>query len=425
MVIGFDLTWMKVENNFGGVYQYAFRIVSAIVEHTNLNVVVIVAPAGKKIFEGFIGRKNFNEVVLGPIDSFLEIIEAHKIDVLHTPIQRFFNLTFSIPSITTLHDLQHFHYPEFFTPVEIEQRDFFYRLSAKVSERVIVSFQHVKDDIIKFYDIPADKIDVCPLGFDEPKKIDDSAFTDIRNKYHVPESYLFYSANTWRHKNHISLIQALKILHEKYKLNISLISTGQQEPSYFPELQREMDRLKINEYVNFTGYIPEGDVKILLKNASLAVIPTLYEAGSFPLMEAMAYGVPVICSNVTSLPNTIGDSRFVFDPNNPEEIASKIVEMLTDKNLIEANRENSKKRVADDGWDKVANIFANSYQRAVDGFAQKTSMFPSFKESIKSFEQLSGAKTKELKAERDALLNSLSWKVTAPLRLIMGRIIKR
>jgi glycosyltransferase involved in cell wall biosynthesis len=93
------------------------------------------------------------------------------------------------------------------------------------------------------------------------------------------------------------------------------------------------------------GIVPEAELYWLYKNSSLVVIPTLYEAGSFPLIEAMYLQAPVVCSSVTSLPETIGDSRFVFDPLDVDQISSLIMNLLNNSELREENIRNSRKRI--------------------------------------------------------------------------------
>jgi glycosyltransferase involved in cell wall biosynthesis len=371
MIVGFDVTWMDSENNFGGVFQYAQRLIAALVEYTDVNVVAITGEAGAGFFDSLKGRKNFREVSLRRPVTFSDIVKSEKLDVVHTPIQNIPNMTFSVPMISTLHDLQQFHYPEFFTREEIYLRDVLYRYAAELSERVIVSFEHVKQDIVRFYGIPDEKIDVCPLGIEPAKFVDSARLNEIKRKYGLPERYIFYSANTWRHKNHIGLIKALGVVREKYGVEITLVCTGQKVPEYYPELRTEVANHNLEKNVNFIGYVSEDDKRLILKHATLAVIPTLYEAGSFPLMEAMAYEVPVICSNVTSLPATIGDGRFLFDPRDVNQIADKIMAMLGDEKLVDENRKNSRKRVMENSWEKTISSFVNTYKKAVAGFKQK------------------------------------------------------
>jgi glycosyltransferase involved in cell wall biosynthesis/GT2 family glycosyltransferase len=406
LTVGFDVTWMNVENRAGGVFQYAHRIISALAEYTDCNVVAIIGPMGKGIFDHLSGHGNFRAVFLDYSQLFAEVLKAEQIDVIHSPIQRVINCTPSVPMVHTLHDLQHLHCPEFFTEEEIEFRNAYYRKSAEFCERVIVSFDHVKNDLVELWGVPGEKIDVCPPGIEKPKPVDQSRFPEIKNKYSLPGKYFFYPANTWPHKNHMGLMKALKLVHEKYGEKASLVCTGYQYDDYFSELKAAIDELGLQGHVHFTGYIPEDDVLLLLNNAALAVVPTLYEAGSFALMEAMAYGVPVICSNVTSLPETIGDGRFVFDPNNPEEMAGKINIMLRDEKLREENRANSASKVKEKGWDSAIRRFVDSYQRGVKGFAGKKDG-EYYKDKLQNYEFF----TNDLVLRQGARLNRLRSRI--------------
>jgi len=424
MTVGFDVTWMEADNKSGGVFQYAFRLISALVEYTNISVVAIVSNSGKGIFEHLKPHQNFREVLLEPSLSLKDIVESEKLDVIHSPVQTFPNLTFTVPMISTLHDLQHFYYPEFFTQHAIESRDTSYRHAAEFSERVIVSFQHVKEDIVKFYGIPAEKIDVCPLGTIQPEFSENRIFSGKMKKYHIPDKYIFYPANTWRHKNHISLIRALKTVREKNDISIALVCTGQKCADHYPDLKSEVKKLGLEKHVFFTGYIPEEDVRVLLKKASLVVIPTLYEAGSFPLMEAMAYEVPVICSDVTSLPDTIGDRRFVFDPKDIDQIAERISMMLKDERLLEDNRTNSRKRVSEGGWDNVVDNFLKTYAKAITSSKENKDM-GTIKNKIRIYELLMNDSMEQMRMHIDAFQSSLSWKITAPLRWLHHKLITK
>ncbi len=407
MKVGFDVTWMSPDNKMGGSFQYALRVISALVENTDENIIAITGPAGSGIFDHLKGFRNFRTVVKDPASSIGAIIEEEKIDVVHTPMQYHSNYTLAVPMVTTLHDLQHFHYPDFFTEDDIRFRNIHYMKSALFSERVIVSFDHVKEDIVKFYHVPPDKIRVCSLGMPAPKGVDQSGFKEVRAKYNLPEKYLLYSANTWRHKNHMGLIKALHLVHERSGDKVSLVCTGQKTNDYFPELEKAVNEMNLGAFVHFTGYVPDEHLLLILTNASLVVIPTLYEAGSFPLMEAMVYEAPVICSNVTSLPDTLGDPRFVFDPGDVAGMADMIVAMLKDSNLIRENRENSKKRVSERNWASAVKQFLATYREALDLFRMKATNpgFNHWKESYDLCDILEDCETD--RAARLEVINKL------------------
>lgn len=421
MIIGFDVTWFQQENTTGGVYQYALRLMRALVEHTDVTVIAITGEAGcpLPVLEG---RRNFRAVNIKN-DSLMQFVAREGIDVIHSPVQYFPNLTFSVPMISTLHDLQHIHYPEFFSREELGKRAILYKQAAVFAERVIVSFQHVKNDIVAHYGIPADKIDVCLWGVDRPQVPDEASIRAAQKLHKVNAPYLFYSANTWRHKNHLGLIKAFSSLRKMTDSKLSLVCTGQKLPDYFQVIEEELKKLGLEDSVRFTGYIPETDVRALLKGAALAVIPTLYEAGSFPLIEAMSFEVPVICSNVTSLPDTIGDERFVFDPANTENIADKIALMLNDEKLRAENIVNSKRRISSYGWENAVLNFVESYRKAAKDFALNK-VVTSLKEKMQAYEMMSVELNRRLRADKDALLNSMSWRATAPLRAVASLLKK-
>jgi glycosyltransferase involved in cell wall biosynthesis len=423
--VGFDVTWMNAKNTGGGIFQYAERLITALAKHTNIGITAIISENSGDWFKSIQEYPNFKAVLLKDSISFLEVLERDKINVVHTPAQLHRHFTVRVPMITTLHDLQHFHFPDFFTDKEIQFRNLYYKKSAEFSERIIVSFKHVKEDVQKFYDISPDKIDVCSLGTSPPITLNKSELPAIKKKYNLPENYLFYGANTWKHKNHINLIQALKIVHE-YGKKISLVCTGQKREDFFPEIVKEIKKHDLQEYVIFLGYIPENEMMLIMSNAALVVIPTLYEAGSFPLLEAMKYGVPVICSNVTALPDQIGDKRFIFDPNNIEQISSMINLMLKDEQLCKENIVNSKKQTNNLKWETKVSGYVESYERAIEGFESKRAdkFFIDYVSNYDFFiNKYYQHKNNLLQEQLNSLHNSLIWRLSLPLRKLL-RLLK-
>lgn len=426
--IGFDFTWMNIpEMDGSGIYQYALRLVQALVEYTDANIVVIRSPASKgglEAFERLEGSSNFRQVFLKYGGMFGDLIRREGIEIIHSGMQRLFHYSLSLPLVTTLHDLQHFHLPEFFTEEEIEFRNIFFRFSAELAERVIVSYEHVRNDVVRYYSIPPSKVDVCFIGVGKPKSVDHLDYDYVYQKFNLPRKYLFYSANTWRHKNHLNLIKALRLVRESHKIDIDLVCTGHKNPDYFPVLEKEIKSNKLERNIHFLGYVSEDELISLLKKAKLVVIPTLYEAGSYPLMEAMIYEVPVICSNVTSLPGMIGDRRFVFNPTDVQDIADKIVMMLNSHRLRNENRRNSAKRCGMMGWQRSAESFLESYVKAIEGFGNLK--HKEFIKRLEAFERLEQEaflkKEKQLERAvhmRDSVMNSMSWRLTKPLRRML------
>jgi glycosyltransferase involved in cell wall biosynthesis len=251
------------------------------------------------------------------------------------------------PFIATVHDVQELRFPEYFSPAQRAIRAMHRWETLDRAGKIIVSFDHVKVDLIKFFNLPEEKIHVCPIPFDSISLEEPSpaAREKYRARYASWMPYLLYAAQTWRHKNHALLIRALGRLHEQGHVPpLRLVCTGAKN-DYYQTIEAQIEQLKLRDFVLFTDVVPEDELKWLYEQAAAVVIPTEYEAGSFPLFEAIKYGAPVICSDVTSLPDTIGgDHRFLFDPYDTQRLAELIVRITSDSSFREANIANSAKQ---------------------------------------------------------------------------------
>lgn len=248
-----------------------------------------------------------------------------------------------VPYLITMHDVQELHFPENFTPAQRAIRAVQYWKALEKAGLVIVSFDHVKQDLIKYFGLPEDKIHVCPIPFRDIslQKPTVAAAQIYERKYELLTPFLLYPAHTWRHKNHLRLLQALREVRQRRGQNLKLICTGGTEHHYHAEVVAQVAELGLDDAVLFSGIVPEDELRWLYEQAVLVTIPTKYEAGSFPLFEAMMLGSPVICSNVTSLPETIGDDRFIFAADDAESLANLILRMHTDTVFRRANIANS------------------------------------------------------------------------------------
>ena len=298
-------------------------------------------------------------------NPFRKILHKYDFDVFHVPIQISPVYGIKIPVIITMHDMQELHFPEYFTSQDRMLRTIEYKKAIDESDHIIVSFYHVKQDILKYFEINDNKISVCslPLADDwfNSKKV--SLKKELSEKYNINSDFILYPAATWQHKNHNNLLNALKILKD-HGNEVNLVCTG-LKTNYFTIIENEIISLGMQDNVKLLGIVPEKDLIGLYYSTKLVVIPTLYEAGSGPLFEAMRYNIPVICSNVTSLPESINDNEFVFDPNSPKEIANLIYKGCFDKKFIKRNIENSKRRIE---FYKIQNFitpFITAYKKAI------------------------------------------------------------
>lgn len=301
-------------------------------------------------------------VISNFINPYKGVIERSKIKLLHIPIQYSPIYKVSVPIVTTMHDVQEFHFPEFFTASERLHRAINNLKSVSESDHIIVSFSHIKNDLIKFYSVADEKISVCPPPFADDwfstKKETD--WKVLQAKYSISKKYMLYPAATWPHKNHIRLLEALKEVKKNIP-DLNLICTG-NKTDYFNTIYENILKLGIENSVKFLGIVPEEDLIGLYKSSELVVIPTLYEAGSGPLYEAMRYKVPVICASTTSLPETIADKRFTFNPKDVDEISNLIINMISNENLRNENISNSEKRMNELGEKNYFECFSDVYK---------------------------------------------------------------
>ena len=271
------------------------------------------------------------------LNPYRRVIDSLKIDLLHVPFKVSPVYGISTPVITTMHDVQEMHFPEFFTSQERIDRSITYKIAADESDHIVVSFDHVKNDIVKYFHVPPEKVSVCRLPLSDSWFVNDK-FTPIEElikKYGIEKDFILYPAATWQHKNHMTLLKAAALL-KKQNTHIFLVCTGNKN-EFYKKIEEEIENLDLSNSVKFLGVVPEEDLIGLYKSTLLTVIPTLYEAGSGPLFEAMRYGSPVICSNVTSLPETIGNDNYVFNPLNPQEMSRLIYSGLTDDSWRSSN----------------------------------------------------------------------------------------
>ncbi|MBD3636687.1 MAG: glycosyltransferase family 4 protein [Crocinitomicaceae bacterium] len=270
------------------------------------------------------------------------ICRKYKIDIVHSPVQEqpFPRKT---KNIFTLHDVQELHFPEYFTAEDREYRARTWLYNLKRSDKIIVSYQHVKNDLLKYFKIEEDMVSVLLLEM-QNLWFKNYSESDIKStkELHGFEKFLLYPANTWQHKNHLRLIDAIHELRAKHNIIVNVVCTGHQN-EHFTTINRKLNELGLENQVKFLGIVDEQTLFSLYQHCTGVVIPTLYEAGSFPLMESIILEIPVICSNVTSLPETIGKDDYIFDPTKVEEMADLILKIWSDDEFRKGNTDHLKK----------------------------------------------------------------------------------
>lgn len=281
--------------------------------------------------------------------SHNEIVKFSDIDLFVCPEALVYPHFFlNKPFVFTLHDMQERYYPENFSKHDNIIRWLVNRTLAKSANKVICESNFVKKDIVKFIGINEDKVEIIKspppeifLNF----KFEDKRFNAVREKYNLPENFVFYPAQCWFHKNHIKLVEAFKIV-SKQIVDVNLILTG-SHMNNFNNLMQTVIKLNLNDKVKHLGYVDYEDLPYIYKMSKFLVMPTLFESVSIPIYEAFTLEVAVCSSNVVALPEQVGDAGIIFNPNDESEIANKMIMYLNDNNLRKEKAKLGLERVKD------------------------------------------------------------------------------
>jgi glycosyltransferase involved in cell wall biosynthesis len=289
-------------------------------------------------------------------------VENANVDVMHFTTQSAFITT--VPSIYQPYDLQHLHLPEYFTRRQYAIREIQYRTFCNQAQLIVVMTQWSKQDILENYGLPEGKIAVIPGGavltaYPTP---DQDEIISNKRKFNLPDGFIFYPAQTWPHKNHIGLLQALAILRDQYELRVPFVSSGRLN-EFFPTIRKYVQKLDLTEQVHFLGFVNPVELQCLYKLCRCLVYPSKFEGWGLPITEAMMAGVPIACSNATCLPEQIGDAGLLFDPDDYADIAQAIYKLWTDDTLRFTLVERGRQRVSRYDWDRTARLFRAHYRR--------------------------------------------------------------
>jgi glycosyltransferase involved in cell wall biosynthesis len=252
----------------------------------------------------------------------------HDSDVVHYP------LTLRIPpvaqpSVVSLLDLQHLDMPQLFSRRERAFRRLAWHRSIRSADRVITISEFVRDRAIELLDLHPERLRVVHLGIDHERFFPDDA---------EREPFLLYPARRWPHKNHERLFEAFASIRAE-RPDLRLVLTGGGGHGSLPDGVEALGNLEFAQ-------LPD-----LYRRASALVFPSLYEGFGQPVLEAMACGCPVACSDAASLPEIGGEAVRLFDPNDPGKIARATLEVLA---APEEWAQRGLRRAADFSWERTA-----------------------------------------------------------------------
>src|SRR6266480_555144 len=251
------------------------------------------------------------------------------------PRQDIWSSRFPVPALAAVHDLMHRyepHFPEAGGQGRQRYRQRYMKELINCSLSILVDSQVGKRHVLESFKADPDKVFILP--YVPPAYIYESRVSpDFDSKYQLPGKYLFYPAEFWPHKNHLRLIDALARVCAACG-DIRLILAGSFEKEY-SRIRSHVEKLGLQDHVQFTGYLPEADMPEFYRRARALVFPTFFGPTNIPPLEAFALGCPVAVSGIYGMPEQLRDAALLFDPRSEQEMADCIQRLWQDDDLCQ------------------------------------------------------------------------------------------
>jgi glycosyltransferase involved in cell wall biosynthesis len=360
----------------GGVEEYLFVVDPRAADrlHSYISGPCSLLPAGTGTWRGR-ARRRLRQVpglpdlrrrisvsrapvpVLLPSDGTVEAADAH---IVHFLTQGGFQT--GIPSIYQPHDLQHLHFPEFFTSSQRAFREASYSALALQARKVVAMTRWGASDIAEHLGVPCEKLAVVPWAsvleaYGPPSRAD---LSRVCSKYSLPPAFALFPAQTWPHKNHLRLLEALAELRRQDVI-VPLVAIG-HENDFYRAIEERVHDLGLEESVRFLGVVDAFDVSALYHLARCLVLPSLFEGWGLPLSEALAAEVPAACSDLPVLREQAGDACLWFDPTDPRSIADSLRQVWIDERTRRELASEGRKVADRYSWARTARMFRALYR---------------------------------------------------------------
>lgn len=269
-----------------------------------------------------------------------------------------FNPGFTAPllcrcrQVTVFHDLQHKRHPEYFRWFDLPFWNFFLFWSAKVSRVVVAISDATREDLVRWYHLPASKLRTIPSGVD-PR------FFDLAAR-RQPERFLLAVSTLHPHKNLDGLLRAFAIFREHHP-EYRLIVTG-IHGFFSPQLHALRESLKLDSSVEFPGWIPREDLYDLYRRAAAFLYPSFFEGFGLPLLEALAAGIPTACSSIEPLNSLAAAAALKFDPRDIDAIASSMRRLVEDEFVKDQLARAGPRRAGHFDWRTTARLTLETFR---------------------------------------------------------------
>ncbi len=278
----------------------------------------------------------------------LYLLFAPSIDVFFSPAH--YAPRFSlVPTVVTVHDLAYFYYPGEFLKSDLYKLENWTKYSVNRAKSVIAVSKSTKRDLMSYYTVPKEKIEVIYNGFEKQAKQGKQHTSNYKLQ---SQKYILFVGTLQPRKNILTLIKAYAKFRIKHK-DVKLVIAGRRGWMY-KDIYKLVEKLDLTKNVVFTGYISDATLIQLYKDAFCFAAPSYYEGFGIPILEAMSYGCPVVASNTASLPEVGGEAALYFNPFDEKELTKHLEMLHHDKDLRQSLIAKGHARVKHFSWEKCA-----------------------------------------------------------------------
>jgi glycosyltransferase involved in cell wall biosynthesis len=294
-------------------------------------------------------------------NGFYESLNA---DVLHLPYPLHF-VASTLPTVFSVYDLQHRHFPQFFSTDALAWREQFFPAAFARAHTVVSDSDWVRNDLMRQYGLSLAKTATARLGPPTVayQAVDQETCAAVQCRFALPERFAFYPALTYEHKNHVRLLDAIALLRDRDNVCLNLVCTGLQQ-HYWPHVKARIDDLQLNDQVHFLGYVSAEELRAIYRLAQFLVFPSLFEGAGMPVLEAFHEGLPVTCSDIPALREYAGAAAHFFGPTAVQSIAAALRRLWEDAALRANLKLCGAERIRLFTWEHTARVYRAIYRRA-------------------------------------------------------------
>jgi len=361
-----------IQDHFPGIARYTFNLARALAGVSPEDeFVLLYDPHAPNAHYDLAELQRYPHVHLLPgTASLFSLSEQWRIprqlahlapDVIHAP---YYVRPYAMPApvVFVAYDLIPLKYPQYFSRRERLIFQVAMRLSLQTARVIISTSRSTANDLERFCGVRLERTVVVPgaadVGF-APQPA--SAVAALRARYRLPDRYVLYLGSNKPHKNLVRLVESWKQVSGRVP-GVKLVVAGHWDPRY--EQAREKAKvLGLDDKALFAGPIADADLPALYAGAELFAFPSLYEGFGLPVLEAMACGTPVVCSNTSSLPEVAGDAALTVDPSDVDALSAAITRALADESLRQEMRGKGLARAAGFSWERTAREMLAVYHR--------------------------------------------------------------